>query len=547
MYMCFVQLCSSPMATNSNKDQVYPKIATQTVAVFDADSTFPAIKGSKVASLVNAINAKTQKQTVSQSLEHEVCNGFISECSDDELEEVPTVSIMMTRSLGRNEFLRLKPDSCKKLGLSGKDKTSTKLSNASFRTLGLVPDGLKEIPRGKVESNPFYRQDRQRTDMKRALPSIMLCEGKNTSNSNTVSDSKRGGVSEPMSIKMRIKLWSEKEKEVRQQQVPIERRKSAHFPVPLQCDSVTPNQAIQRSASMSSLQVEARKEKDEVVATNVQLDSKSNNQVTAEIEIQRSASLLNTEEQLPFIYTDDIRKRDDASVEFESSSSPPASQKGSPKRNLKDSSLDIAKGLSKLGMKLSPRFRRKKLVSDHQGDKEAAKRIGGRSSKKRKAFKSKVADELVSKPSSDDNIQNESGNIDDNDVFTFEEEPSQRASSLSIKSRKKVVIMKKRAGSQPIDPQQLNLTTDMQAQVQQNATNVALKENDAIDHLPSEFLHSEPSCQHPEAQDHTVSRDIINSLGSASDSEMNIVRVSGPFGSSESSSDGELHVYFHIQ
>lgn len=591
--MHVLQLCSFLMAANDDKDLVYPKTAPQTISAFNADTSLSPKRGSKVASLVSAINARTQtqhspihvKQNIKQTekpsencktgmrtnsyscheiqpqtlrdrLEHEVPDRFSSECSEDELEQVPTHSVMMTRSLGRNEFLRLKPDLRENFRFSG-EVISTKSSNASFRTMGPVSRSLKVIPKGKVESNPFFQLDRQRTNSKQFL-------SHNQSNFNTVSDSRRDHLTDSLSIKMRIKLWSEMEMEAKQQ-VPIERRKSAHFPisyseaVPLDCHNntaVSTDQVVLRSNSMSSLHVSTTKRVDELVATNTIIDSESISDVSAEIKAQRSASPLISEDQIHVhVSTGCVDKNDDISVEVNSDATPPASQKESPKRNVKDSSSGISKGLSKLSTRLlSPRFHRKKLESEHQGDKVPAKTISGRSSKKRKAFKSKVASttnnsncELILKPGSKHVSVD-----DDDDVFAIEE-LSQRASSVSEKSRKNVITTKKRAESQPIDLQQLSLTTGIQQHLEQSGASLYLCE----DTLEGDAAHPN---QHLEAKDQTVSRDtseVIDSLGSASDSEVNFVRMSG---SGDSSSDGEPYtastrlgtctcvcIYFHME
>lgn len=565
------------MAANDDKDLVYPKVAPQTISAFNADASFSTIRGSKVASLVSAINARAQAQhspiqveqtgsssencktgtrtnsyscheiqpqTLGDRLQHEVPGRFSSECNEDKLEQN---SVMMTRSLGRNEFLRLKPESHEKFRFSG-EVISTKSSNASLRTMGPVSRSLKVIPKGKVESNPFFQLDRQRTNLKQILSPV--CN--NQSNFSTVSDNRRDHLSDSTSIKMRIKLWSEMETEAKQQQVPIERRKSAHFPI--SCNEAIPlgyhdntavsaDQTGQRSNSMSSLHVDITKGVDKLLATNI-LDSKSVSDVTAEIETQRSDSPLNIEDRLHVnvVGTGGVDKGDNISVEVISDTTPPASQKESPKRNVKDSSSGISKGLSKLSTRLlSPRFHRKKVESEHRGDKEPAKRIGGRSSKKRKAFKSKVAsttsnsncapDELIL---SDVNIQSKPVSVDDDDVFASEE-LSQRASSVSENSRKNVIITKKRAESQPIDPQQLNLTTAQLEQSELAGASLSLCE----DTLKGDAAHPKPSHQHPEAEDQTISRDtseVVNLLGSVSDSEMIFVRMSG---SGDSSSDDE--------
>ena len=579
------------MAANNSKDLVYPKVAPQTISAFSSENSFSALKGSKVASLVSAINARTQAQhspmqfkqnilveqtrstsesvrtetrtnsysyheiqpqTLSNKLEHEIPNRFSSVFGEDELERVPALSVAMTRSLGRNEFLRLKPDLHRNVQLSG-EMISTRSSNVSFRTVGPVSGSLKVIPKGKVESNPFFQLDRQRTNLKRSQSPIHVC--KNQPNFNSASVNRRDHLNDSMSIKMRIKLWSKMETEVKQQQVPIERRKSAHLPISYSeagyhnSTVVSTDQTIQRSTSMSSLHVGTTKGVDELVTTNA-LDSKAISDVTAEIETRRSASPLDGEDQLhvPFIHvgTGSVDKGDDISVN--SDATPPANQKESPKRNVKESSSGRSKGLSKLSTKLlSPRFRRKKLESEHRGDKESAKGVGGRSNKKRKAFKSKVVsttsnsncapDELVLKSGSDANIQSKPGNDDDDDdVFTFEE-LSQRANSVSEKSRKNVIITKKRAESQPIDPQQLNLTTGMQAQIGPSVLDGASLNlyEDGLkgDTAHPDFLLSKPSHQHPETIVYRDTCEVINSLGNASDSE---IRISG---SGESSSDGE--------
>ena len=571
------------MAANNSKDLVYPKVVPQTISAFSSDNSFSALKGSKVASLVSAINARTQTQDspiqfkqnivveqdrgTSENVRtwtrtnsyncHEIqpqtlSNRFSSEFGEDELEQAPALSVAMTRSLGRNEFLRLKPDLCRNVQHSG-EVISTRSSNVSFRTMGPVSGSLKVIPKGKVESNPFFQLDRQRTNLKRSQSPTC----KNQPNFNSASVNRRDHLNDSVSIKMRIKLWSEMEIEAKQKQVPIERRKSAHFPinysetVPLGCHNsivVSTDQTVQRSTSLSSLHVDTTKGVDKLVTTN-ELDSKAIGDVTAESETRRSAASLTGEDQLhvPFIHvrTGSVDKGDNISVN--SDATPPANQKESPKRNVKESSSGISKGLSKLSTKLlSPRFHRKKMESEHQGDKEPAKGIGGRRNKKRKAFKSKVAstsnsncgpDGLVLEPGSDANIQSKPGNVDDDDDVFALEELSQRASSVSEKSRKNMVITKKRAESQPIDPQQLNLTMGMQTQVGPSVLDSAslnlCEDRLKGDAAHPDFLHSKPSHQHPETKVYRDTCEVIDSLGNASDSEIRI------FGSDESSSDSE--------
>jgi hypothetical protein len=565
------------MATNDTKDQVYPKVAHQTISAFSADTSFPVLKGSKVSSLVSAINARTQTQhspvqfkqnmlaeqtrkasenfqtevrtssyssheiqpqTLNKRLEHEIPDRFNSEFSGDELEPVPALSVAMTRSLGRNDFLRLKPDLHRNFGLPGEVISS----NISFRTVGPVSSSLKVIPRGKVESNPFFQLDRQRTNLKQVQSPVCTSQ----SNFSTTSVNRRDHVNDSMSIKMRIKLWSEMEVEVKPQQVPIERRKSAHFPISY-CEAVPPryhksnmvsaDQTIQRSTSMSSLHIDTT----ERVVTEAISD------VSAEIETQTSASPLDHEDQLPipFVHLDSDNVGKGGEVKSDA-----ANQKESAKRSVKDSSSGISKGLSKLSTKLSPRFHRKKLESVHQGDKDPAKGIGGRSSKKRKAFKGKGASvtntsnctpaELVLKPGSDANIQSKPANDDDDDdVFAFEE-LNQRSNSVNEKSRKSLIITKNRAESQPIDPQQLNLTSGMQVEVDPsilNGANLNIQENKLKgDAINPEFLHSKVGHSHPETKDRSVyggACEVINSLVNANDLES---RISD---SGESSSDGE--------
>ena len=559
------------MASNDNKDQVYPKVAHQTISAFSADTSYPALNGSKVSSLVSAINARTQTQSspmqfkqnilVDQTgkdlenfqtgirtssyssheiqpqtlIEHEVSDRFSSDFSGDELQSVPAHSIAMTRSLGRNDFLRLKPDLHKNFRLSG-EVTSSKVP---FRTVEAVSSSLKVIPKGKVESNPFYQLDRQRTNVKQVQSPVH----KSQSNYNTPSVNRRDHlhVNDSMSIKMRIKLWSEKEVEAKQQHVPVERRKSAHFPISYSeagpqghhNNMVSADQTRQRSTSMSSLNI------DRVVTEPVSND-------TTEIETQRSTSPPNTEDQLPlpFIHIDSGNV--DKSGEINSDATPPAN----PKRNVKDSSSGISKGLSKLSTKLSPRFHRKTMEAVNQRDKQSEKRIGGRSSKKRKAFKSKGAStsnctpaELVVEPGLDASIQSKPGNDDDDDdVFAFLE-LNQRANSVNETSRKNL-ITKKRAKSQPVDPQQLkNLTSAVvDPSVLDSANlNLHVQENKLKgDAVQPENVHPKLDCHFSQSKDRTVCRgtcEVINSLGNASDSE---IRISG---SGESSSDGEPHTY----
>lgn len=569
MYNSLLQL---GMASNDNKDQVYPKVSHQTISAFSADTSFPVLKGSKVSSLVSAINARTQAQyspiqfkqnilvdqtgrdsenfqtgirtssyssheiqpqTLIKRFEDEISDRFSSEFSGDELESVPTHSVAMTRSLGRSDFLRVKPDLHRNFRLSG-EVTS---SNIPFRTVEPVSSSLKVIPKGKVESNPFFQLDRQRTNLKQ----VQSPAYKNQSNFNTPSVNRRDHLNDSMSIKMRIKLWSEKEMEAKQQHIPVERRKSAHFPIshseasPLgyHNNMVSADRTRQRSTSMSSLHI------DRAVTEAINDD-------TTQTETQRSTSPPSVEDQLPvpFIHIDSTV---DKGGEVNSDATPPAN----PKRNVKDSSSGISKGLSKLSTKLSPRFRRKTLESVNQGDKEPAKGISDRSSKKRKAFKSKGASstntsdctpaELVVEPGLDASIQSKPGNDDDDDdVFAFLD-LNQRANSVNEKSRKNL-ITKKRAKSQPVDPQQLNLTSGMQAVVDPSvldSANLTLQENKLKgDAVHPELVHSELGRHYPQNKDRTIyrgTREVIDSLGNASDSE---IRMSG---SGESSSDGELH------
>ena len=498
------------MATIDNKDVVYPKVTPQSVSAFSADTSFSVLKGSKVASLVSAINARTQTQlssvqfkqnihtrtsdnfqigtrhnsyssceiqpqTLSNRLDHEISDRFCGEFSGDEL-EVPALSVAMTRSLGRNEFSRLKPDSHRNFRLSG-DLISTKSSNTSFHTMGPVSKSLKVIPKGKVESNPFLQLDRQRTKVQSSV-----C--KHQPNFTATPVNRKDHLKDSMSIKMRIKMWSEMEMESKQQQVPIERRKSAHFPI--SCNEVVPlgshdgimvsaDQTRLRSTSMLSLHIDTTKRMDELAVAN----TKAICDVTAESEGQRAPSPLNIEDQLHvYLGSEGVDKDDAVSVEGSSEVTASANQKENSKRNVKDSSSGVSKGLSKLSTKLlSPRFHRKKLELEHQGDNKPVKEIGSRSTKKRKAFKNKVAsatrnsnyapDELVFKPGSDASIQKTGAVDDDDDVFPLEE-LNRRASSVGENSRKNMIMAKKRAESQPIDPQQLSLTTGMQAEVEPN-------------------------------------------------------------------------------
>lgn len=560
------------MATNENKDLVYPKVAPQTISAFSPATSTP-LKGPKVASLVSAINAKTQtqhsplqtkqnvveetrkaldyfpsgtrsssydslviqSQTLNNMLEREISDGSSSEVGEDKVEQVPALSVAMTRSLGRNEFLRLKPGLHRDFRLSG-EIVSTK---SSSHTMKPVSSSLKVIPKGKVESNPFFQLDRQRSNLKQA--SSPMC--KNQQNFDTSSVKKRDHLSDSISIKMRIKLWSEMEMEAKQQQVPIERRKSAHLPIrhsEAGCHNrnmVSTDQIRQRSTSMSSLHIDATKEVDELVVTNTKVFSD-----TAEIETQSSASPLSSE-NVPSS-SGSVDKDGAISVEINGDATPPGKQIES----LKNSASGISKGLSKLSTKLlSPRFHRKKLESEHQGYKEPASGIGGRSSKKRKAFKSKVvtttnsssgaSDELVLELGSDGNIHTKPGIVDDDDeVFAFEE-LNQRANSVSEKSRKDLIITKERAESQPIDPQQLNLTTGTQAGMESSVldgTSLNLCEDKlkGVAVYP-QFLRSKPSHRRPEMKDRTDTHEVVDSLGNASFSE---IRMSG---SGESSSDGE--------
>ena len=647
------------MATTNNKlkiDQVYPQDAPQMVVVLDTDASFSngkTIRGPKVASLVNAINAKTQEQssptrsksysTIKRTLstgkiaahsievgmgmrinssdcllsdkshfrqrsKQDVLNGFDNNYTDDDFDEEPTTtSRQMTRSLGRNDFLRTKV-------YDDEYNPSTVSPSESI----LSPH--QEIPVGKIESNPFFQQDRQCTD---ASP-IKLSEDRGTSKSfsksSTVSvyhlrsgsvGSRSGSMSEPMSIKMRIKLWSEKERKAKQQQMLTERRKSAHFPIsssvanelepvhPLESDGSlsldTTSQKTaqkQKSTSTSSLNVETHKERcnlcKDCEATETNIDSTTNDLITTDIKLEGTSSTLET--QLSGGSVDDAVS---PSVKVDNEvSSPKASPKRNPKRNSTDSSLDVPKGLSKLSSRLlSPRFRRKKRDSSAQEDEDKKKKIASRSSKKRKAFKSKLSstnsdnlpDMKVQKPSSGDSLKHRS--IDD-DVFTFEEDSSQRTSSLSEKPRNEMPNVKKRSESQPVDPQQLSMS-HIQTQVQGGASEgenlcVATKfledivnSDDAVGPLPSVFVRSERNRQTKEARDRTISRDIreiIDSFGtedieegnqpftavekpsesstlsvgsdakpSASDSEIDVIRTSSPSGSCESSNDGKLH------
>ena len=606
------------MATANNKlkkDQVYPSDTFHTVTVFDIDAAIPSgatVKGSKVASLVNAINAKVQEQssprreksnsvikrtssvgriaahsteigigmrinssdcllsnrTHSQTLKpqskYKVPNGFGSDCSGDDFDDVPTVSRMMTRSLGRNEFL------------------SIKAMHSPSRTF------LREIPKGKVESNPFFQQDR-RTDMKQPRSSIKATEDTNaltskcSAISNSVSthgvwcdslNSRSESLSEPLSIRMRIQLWSEKERAAKRQQVNVERRKSAHFPVSSnltkELDSVLPSHDVcssgsasashgistkQRSNSMSSLHLETQTQIEDV-HTIVSISA------TSAGSIDTTGIFSKIETQSPESDDDNEAVKKDSSPQSSPQASPQTSPqvspKRSPKRNHRDSSLDVPKSnLHKLSSKLlSPRFRRKKRDSSSQECEEKNVKIASRSSRKRKAFKSKFHTTLsnppyaeVHKPSASDSISN----IDD-DVFAVEDNTSLQT-SVNTKGFE-MVITKNGAESLPVDPegilhsiksceltQTATIETDNLWNMKSTKANPE-QEDDRADYIPMSCLPSERGRQQPEVK-RTISgdiREIINSFGSGSDSEMNMCRISSHYGSGESSSDGKLLV-----
>lgn len=605
------------MATTNNKlkkDQVYPSDTFHTVTVFDTNAAIPSaatLKGSKVASLVNAINAKVQEQSsarreksnpvikrtssvgriaahstevgigirinssdcllsnrsYSQTLPHskyKVFNGFGSDCSDDDIDDVPTASTMMTRSLGRNEFL------------------SIKAMHSPSRTF------LREIPKGKVESNPFFLQDRQRTDVKQPRSSIKPMEDSNaftskcSAVSNSVSahgawcdslNSRNESLSEPLSIKMRIQLWSEKERTAKQQQVNVERRKSAHFPVSSsptkELDSILPSYDVclsgsasanhgistrQRSNSMSSLHLETQTEIHVDVPTIVSVSVAS----AGSIDTTGISSKVETQSPEGDVDNEAIKvDKKGTSQQSSPQTSPQVSPNG---RNLRDSSLDAPKSnLHKLSSKLlSPRFRRKKYDSCSQECEEKNVKIASRSTRKRMAFKSKFHMTLsnptyaeMHKPGASESISN----IDD-DVFTVEDDTSLQT---SVDSKGfEMVITKNGAESFPVDPQKI-LHSIKSCKLTQTATietgnllNMKStkanpeQEDGGADFIPMSCLHSECGRQQPEVK-RTISgdiREIINSFGSASDSEMNMCRISGHYGSGESSSDGKLHVKY---
>lgn len=616
LLVVFLFFTVSLMATTNNKhkkDQVYPSDTSHTVAVFDADAAVPndaVVKGSKVASLVNAINAMVQEQSSprkgkpnpvinrtssagriavhsteigigmrinssdcllsneshSQTLKpyskYEVPNGFGSDYSDDDFDDVPTVSKMMTRSLGRNEFLDIKA------------------MHSPTRSL------LKEIPKGKVESNPFFQRDRQHTDLKQPWSSIKPTVDSNaftskcSAISNSVSahgvwcdslNSRSESLSESLSIKTRIQLWSEKERAAKQQQMHVERRKSAHFPVSSSLaeevhpchdvclsGSASANHGMsvkQRSNSMSSLHLETQTKIDVPIDVNISvtsadlIDTKGISSKVVINEIQSLEGDVDNEEVK--VGKEGISPQ--SSPQSSPQASPQVSPKGSPKRSHRDSSLDAPKGsLHKLSSKLlSPRFCRKKRDCSFQEGKEKDIKIASRGSRKRKAFKSKLhttlsnsSDAEMRKPS----VSNTINNIDD-DVFAVEGDINHQT-SVSAKGYE-MVITKNRAESLPVDPQQ-TLKSCKQTQTaamnlwtkKSTEENVELKDGGA-ESLPMSCLRSECGRQQPEVKRSTVSgdiREIINSFGSTSDSEMNRCRTSSPCGSGESSSDGELHV-----
>ena len=491
------------MANASCRGPVCPRDATQTVVVLDADDSISndkTRKGSKVANLVCAINAKVQEQSSptrcrqnitfkrtsstgrsvphlvevgiaarinsfdcllsdkchSQTLKpravYEVPNGFGSEYSYDGLEVEPTVR-QVTRSLGRNEYLCFKEASHKSLGSSSSPKTLIGASDSSSITplqgtpfyheelrcspsSGSSTSTLKEIPKGKVESNPFFQQDRQRTAMQNTVSPTRVPEesitSKGSPNTNNVSlhDSRNSSLNMPMSIKMKIQLWSGKEKLANHQEVLIERRKSAHFPVTSSpTSSVYPHHADcsscltntcrivsnkQRSNSMSSLHTSTQKKN--VPAKNISIDTAASDfPKTKEVP-----SIVKNETQLLIDHTG-------SSVEV--------SRKGSPKRNRNESSMSSSKGsFSKLGARLlSPRFRRKKHNSSSQEYEDMNIKIADRYSKKRKAFRSKVTTES----NSSDRVNN-FGNIDDEVFIPPEEDSSQKDGLSSITLTNKV-------------------------------------------------------------------------------------------------------------
>ena len=584
-------------ATNNKlkKDQIYPSDTFHTAMVFDTDDAIPTaatVNGSKVASLVNAINAKVQEQSStrreksnpvikrtssigriaahstevgigvrinssdcllsnrshSQTLKlhskYKLPNGFGSDCSDDDFDGMPTISRMMTRSLGRNEFL------------------SKKAMHSPSRTF------LREIPKGKVESNPFFQQDRQRTDVKQLRSSIKPMEDSNAFTLKCCAVSNSEGLSEPLSIKMRIQLWSEKERAVKQHQVL--RRKSAHFPVSSsltkELDSVLPSHDVclsgsvsashgistrQRSNSMSSLRFETQTEIEDVpTIVSVSVASAGSIDTTG---ISSKVEALSPEGNVDIeaIMVD----KKGSSPHSSPQTSPLVSPKGSPKRSHRDFSLDAPKSnLHKLSSKLlSPHLRRKKRDSSSQDCEEKNVKIASRSSRKRKAFKSKFHTTLsnptyaeIHKPSAGDSISN----IDD-DVFAVEDDTNLQT-CVNTKGLE-MVITKNGTESLPVNPQQifhsinsckLTQTATIETGNMKSTKANPEQEDDRADSITMSCSHSEHGRQQHEVK-RTISgdiREIINSFGSASDSEMNMCRMSSHYGSGESSSDGKLHL-----
>lgn len=607
------------MATTSsktvcNKTQVCPE-----EALLNAEALLPhdkPKKGSKVATLVHAINAKVQEQSsptrskpimikrtsstgriAAHSTEdiftdkghsltlkprsiHDVPNGFSSEESDDNFEREYNTR-HMTRSLGRNEFLSSKAASCTRQRLaetnrkskssveSSSDDTCTSLLRINCyqevdSSLSHSPfkSSVKEIPKGKVESNPFFQRDRKRIDMKRTpsptKPTEISTVSSNASVQYTPSgclSSRSRSTNEPMTIKMRIQLWSEKEKEAKRQEV-IERRKSAHFPVNSsainECETNHPlsasdssnltstSQSIstkQRSSSMSSLHTEAQKDMKDL-PTNI---SRGSGATSIDLLSVESTPLVVSisESKSPDHCVNEIAKVDHGD------SSPQSSPKGSPKRNSKYGLKDISIGsFSKIGTKLlSPRFRRKKHNSCSQEDEEKSIKIANRSSKKRKAFKSKLAVDSssqtnveVPKPVHDNFIKNES--LED-DVFTLEENSCQKMNSSSNYTM--TVDARECTESQQLSSTTAsNVLTLIPINSDLDDDDLHLKEyseeklEPKHNEMPLGDLRSESGYQQPQAKICTNIRVLLEDAGNSE------VKISNPRDSDDSTSDGKL-------